>query len=791
MINTQVLKGNLIRQDYTTAFTLNQGDKGVPFKVELLENGTPYTLLSGDIVVIEWLKPNGNPFLQEGGIKYGTNYIEFTTPEAVAQYSGTGTFNIIITNNNVRKGTIRREYKVVPTSMKPGSISEDVIIDAITELRNLNTELAETVQNNQEIINSNSAATKTDIANVNSSLEDIPKFYAKKTEVNSLATSKAEKIDLNNTNTQVAKNATDIATQSARIDSFTSLAEGSTTGDAELIDGRIEFDGFTNDALGTAIREQVSMLNQEIIHQFDNVIGERSKNAYSPTTATLIQRYDVGCSLIRNGVKVVGDSAGHQIVNIVVPVEQNKTYNFNYNSSVDISVKGIKLATSIPTEWSNTGFVDLSEIHTTSNTYIIVYFQLATNVSGTIYFSLREKIEDTICEELASFKDSLVLRKSRNLYNPYQLEPGLIDSNGNVGAVDDYSVTGFIPISEGQTIYFSRYTVPVSVYQIALYNINGIFISRQSAYITSYTATSGVAYVRIGMLTSNFPNGFQIEYDTITNYQAYFEPYYVPKTKHITVSKDGTQDYTTVSDAVFNATDGDTILVYPGIYDNEQVEAWGKTVHIIGFDKKKTIIKNSVDEYATPPLEIAAGSVKNLTIIAETGGNTSGSHAYAVHIEDDVMYNNSLVFDNCCFKATLGATVGMGMRGLCDVEFNNCEFINEGYEAGVGTSGYALYFHDTIDTSMTGTEKVTIKNCLLVGKHTSGVVVRIDSNGLDDVSVNMQWQHNILDNEYYTTTYLSLHNKSGVSNTDWKGLKGYSNSRTSFGNNASELNYTS
>lgn len=112
MINTQTLKGNLVNQDYSTAFTLSQGDKGVPFRVELLENGTPYTLQSTDIVTIEWLKPNGNPFLQEGGIKYGTNYIEFTTPEAVAQYSGTGTFNIIITNNNVRKGTIRREYRV-------------------------------------------------------------------------------------------------------------------------------------------------------------------------------------------------------------------------------------------------------------------------------------------------------------------------------------------------------------------------------------------------------------------------------------------------------------------------------------------------------------------------------------------------------------------------------------------------------------------------------------------------------------------------------------------------------
>lgn len=175
MISTQTLKGNLVLQDYTTAFTLNQGDKGVPFKIELIDNGTPYTLLSTDTVSIEWYKPNGSPFLQEGNIKYGTNYIEITTPEAIAQYSGSGTFNIIISDGTVRKGTIRREYKVIPTSMKPGSVSEDTITDAITELRELNSTLTATIQTG----NLDNYAKKTyvdkEVDLINSSLEDIAK----------------------------------------------------------------------------------------------------------------------------------------------------------------------------------------------------------------------------------------------------------------------------------------------------------------------------------------------------------------------------------------------------------------------------------------------------------------------------------------------------------------------------------------------------------------------------------------------------------------------------------------
>ena len=194
MINTQVLKGNLIRQDYTTAFVLNQGDKGVPFKIELLENGSPYILQNTDIVAIEWYKPNGNPFLQDTGITKGDTYIEITTPEAISQSSGSGTFNVIISDGTTRKGTIRREYKVIPTSMRPGATSEDTITDAITELRNLNTEIASTVQNNQELINNNTAATKSDINSINSSLEE----KANKSDIGSplIANTIAEMVDI-------------------------------------------------------------------------------------------------------------------------------------------------------------------------------------------------------------------------------------------------------------------------------------------------------------------------------------------------------------------------------------------------------------------------------------------------------------------------------------------------------------------------------------------------------------------------------------------------------------------
>lgn len=66
---------------------------------------------------------------------------------------------------------------------------------------------------------------------------------------------------VNNSQINKKANQSDLAVEKARIDNFTKLAEGSTTGDAELIDGRIGIDGTTYDNIGSAIRSQIANTN--------------------------------------------------------------------------------------------------------------------------------------------------------------------------------------------------------------------------------------------------------------------------------------------------------------------------------------------------------------------------------------------------------------------------------------------------------------------------------------------------------------------------------------------------
>lgn len=83
--------------------------------------------------------------------------------------------------------------------------------------------------------------------------------------INAAIAGKADASTVTSLTSRVSQAETDIDTQAARIDAIVALPEGSTTGDAELMDIRIKFDGTTAETAGNAVRDQITALNDDII----------------------------------------------------------------------------------------------------------------------------------------------------------------------------------------------------------------------------------------------------------------------------------------------------------------------------------------------------------------------------------------------------------------------------------------------------------------------------------------------------------------------------------------------
>lgn len=96
--------------------------------------------------------------------------------------------------------------------------------------------------------------------------------------------SEIEKIEAY-TNHITTKQNTKIAALQTRMSSFTSLKDGSTTGDAELIDVRIGADGTKYSCAGDAVRKQFSKLNNDLVKQLD------LQELYKQKTVTSVQGY--------------------------------------------------------------------------------------------------------------------------------------------------------------------------------------------------------------------------------------------------------------------------------------------------------------------------------------------------------------------------------------------------------------------------------------------------------------------------------------------------------------------
>ncbi len=193
------------------------------------------------------------------------------------------------------------------------------------------------------------------------------------------------------------------------------------------------------------------------------------------------------------------------------------------------------------------------------------------------------------------------------------------------------------------------------------------------------------------------------------------------------IAQDGTGDFRTIQEGVDNASDGDTLVVYPGIY-TEAVQVMGKEVHIIGLSKDLCIIQYDAASYRKSPLTVGAGRIANLTIngmdsgvgqpvltqeeiaainaeiVGDSWERQKNYKGYAVHVDQNFLYGRRVTFENCRVISENNHCAGIGTRGDSTVLFENCEFISLG-------GGSCIFLHDPTSVDVSGKAALVMKGC--------------------------------------------------------------------------------
>ena len=543
--------------------------------------------------------------------------------------------------------------------------------------------------------------------------------------------------DLSQKGIDISETTAQLNVEKARIDSFTTLAVGSTTGDAELIDGRIGANGVTYANIGGAVRGQVSGLKSDIDANFTFV------------TQLLKASARVNGKYYYRNATGQGNNAAFAIYP-PIPIVSGKTYNLvdavgifttvSYDSGK--TATSLKLGTS--TQVSDLSFTATGDgllyVTTTTGTNAMVFDADYTQsnyayVEGKTGWRLKnDSIGNQITEENCTFFKHLeqyLLKANKTTGQYYTAYSGVLRTVTKA----ENSIFSGVNLTAGETYTF----INVYGYFTQIFDMAGVFIDKLttstgvSVTVTYTPSVDCVAYVtadnsKAPMLVNSssilpqtyiegsYANVLDIVDTTLTQAGMAAEAKTVgdkfPTT--LTVKKDGTGDYTTVVAAVtqanvlsdagktvniniyegdYNILDelgGDTFLssvVHTGTFAERQGLRLKKNVNLLGVGY--VILRYELPDTATyvqsqctSALNLyQTNSIENIEFIAKNcryalHDETNGGNPYLTRYVKNCRFTH---LGNVPGLWKYPSVLGGGAGGGSDYTFINSQFITTTY----------------------------------------------------------------------------------------------------------------
>lgn len=269
-----------------------------------------------------------------------------------------------------------------------------------------------------------------------------------------------------NNKTRIQNIESDIRVIDSRISNLTSLQEGSTTGDAELVDGRIGYDGNKYMCVGDSIRYQMA----DVYKVIDSFTGMRLKYDYEWTEGGYISA-DTGDVVLYNDWKYTDFIEIDEDITML-HFKTNSDSSLGYNAFYDSEKIFIK---NINARGGDTNIPDNAR-----------YFRLSVQSSRNI--SVFNIIESILDDKEEIINDYIGLNKDAYEYRWIDGAYIDVDNNGVVAYNTTWKYTDFIQISEG-----------VQYLEASTTSINGTnwnaFYDADRNYITNFNVAQSLIEV--------------------------------------------------------------------------------------------------------------------------------------------------------------------------------------------------------------------------------------------------------------------------------------------------------